>query len=215
MMMAWSTPCKFTSTYRLGFTNTSHSRGKKFWRKFDDKSEGQEIEDSADLDAELDAIIPPRLRGSLSRSAIKPRLLFQTNASPKEESLTASHDEEAVTDIEATDAEATDVDEAMVEFTTPVELSDQPVATPKAPRFAPASPPISCRTTRSQKTGSSSPPGTLPESDGVKHGKKISLFADLPRTKVAVAAFEGRKRDHDADLVPDAPLKRRRGARSS
>ncbi|CAM1506427.1 Fc.00g060680.m01.CDS01 [Cosmosporella sp. VM-42] len=113
-------------------------RGKKFFRKFseDDPEEIDELQhDGSDNEEELDTEFTRPLR----RSAIKPRLLFQTEKTPA-----MIEEEEAPTDVEDMDEE-----EAAEECPqTPVK-SRQRADTPEAPKFAPVSPPDTKRTTRS------------------------------------------------------------------
>lgn len=78
--------------------------------------------------------------GEPSRSAVKPRLLFPTNKASKENSI-FEDEEEAETDIE---------EPARPALETPT-VEEQKVDTPKAPRFAPASPPSTSRATRQSK----------------------------------------------------------------
>ena len=104
------------------------------FRKFvDEEQVGEEEEDA------LDRSIPSPLRGPRTRSSLKPRLLF---APPKKEPTTS--DEEADTDIEDLPA------------ATP---SRNKLSTPKAPKFAPASPPTTIRATRSKNVEDRSPGG--------------------------------------------------------
>lgn len=187
---------------------TMSSRGKKFWRKFEDKVDEQEADDEEQLDGELDPTIRPRLRGSLSKSAIKPRVLFPAVTVPKRQSLAATdEDEEAATDIEATDSEATEVEEIPVETSTPAELEEH-IATPAAPRFAPASPPITGRTTRSKKVQVAPAPHPITIKRSAAK-MTMSPFADLPRTKVTAVA-DSKKRDAETAHGADGPIKRRR-----
>ncbi|CEJ91717.1 hypothetical protein VHEMI07410 [[Torrubiella] hemipterigena] len=103
-------------------------RGKKFFRKF---SEDEDELQGDDSDAQF---VQP-----LSRSSIKPRLLF-----PQEKSAEALEEEEATTDVE-------DNIKSQVRQTpaTPSKAKSTHVETPEAPRFAPISPPDSKRATRS------------------------------------------------------------------
>jgi len=98
-------------------------------------------------DAELEQFRPSTLHRPLTRSSIKPRLLFpspqQVRAKEKKSQL-SEDDEEAITDIEEHG------------LSTPAEDQDI-VVTPKAPKFAPASPPTTIRATRSKNFEISSP----------------------------------------------------------
>jgi hypothetical protein len=174
------------------------------FRKFsdvDDDTESQPAVDETEaaFDAELDAAVPARLRGPLTRSSIKPRLLFptaeQTAVREKKFQLT-DDDEEAITDIE----------EPPNGFSTPVDTDDMLATTPTAPKFAPYSPPATARATRSAKKvtyGGSSPltPGMTFDDDadiGPVHsgrrGGKSSPFAGWSRTKSGVTGH-GKKRE--------------------
>src|SRR3954452_9759427 len=106
-----------------------YSRGKKIFRKFtaedpsgadgqDDDYLGQE-----DLDEEVKS---KQLDRPLTRSAIQPRLLFPTRQQLKAKEMRSQateDEEEAVTDIEEQSS---------------MDHTDDIVATPKAPRLAPA-----------------------------------------------------------------------------
>jgi len=117
-------------------------RGKKIFRKFSDSplAMPDDEEDEMSLEAALDEDIPRRL----TRSAIKPRLLFPARG--KAPAPAVDHDdEEAVTDIEDNGAS---LSTPVPQFETPVEVHEDKPSTPKAPRFAPASPPSTVRATR-------------------------------------------------------------------
>ncbi|KFX90505.1 hypothetical protein V490_06412 [Pseudogymnoascus sp. VKM F-3557] len=120
-------------------------RGKKIFRRFSDLDEAGSRPSAADeVEDEVDVTVPSRLRGPLTRSSMKPRLLFPTQKQLDErDSQYSEADEEADTDIEEGNAVA-----------TPTLLTEK-VATPRAPRFAPVSPPSTvARTTRSKKISS-------------------------------------------------------------
>ncbi|KAL3427997.1 hypothetical protein PVAG01_01506 [Phlyctema vagabunda] len=119
-------------------------RGKKTFRKFAESSD--EDSDDGDLlgefEAEFTSQSGSRINGPLTRSSIKPRLLFSNSAQQtraKTRSQATEDEEEAVTDIDD------DLDFA----TTSTGKADDAIMTPKAPRFAPASPPTTLRATRS------------------------------------------------------------------
>lgn len=145
----------------------------------------------------MDATVPARLRGRLTRSSIKPRLLFptpeQTAVREKNSQFTDDDDEEAVTDIE----------EPLNDASTPIEQDDGFAITPTAPRFAPFSPPSTARATRSGKRvddGGSSPLTAAFEEDvdagpaQGRRGGKASPFDSWKRTKVTVAS-QSKKRE--------------------
>ncbi|KAK0640949.1 hypothetical protein B0T16DRAFT_461075 [Cercophora newfieldiana] len=100
-------------------------RGKKQFRKHS-PSEASSTESS-----------PARM----TRSSIQPRLLFPPK---KAEPETLTDDEEAATEIE----DNVLMHDAENDPTTPLDLVEEAPGTPKAPKFAPASPPTTARTTR-------------------------------------------------------------------
>lgn len=142
-------------------------RGKKIFRKF---SEGEE---------------------SSSRLDVKPRLLFPSAKSHKENDL-AHDDEEADTDIEQPlvgKAEVVKANESKPRAETPVEASEAKVDTPKAPKYAPASPPDTSRATRSKKITSE------PVPIKTKRTGNRSPFDGWRRTKTASeGSANGQKR---------------------
>lgn len=119
----------------------------------------------------------------VTRSAIKPRLLFPGNNTPKTAPPDAEIDEdeeaEAVTDIEdphAHDSEMTEV---------APESEEEPLVTPVKISFTPSSPPTTGRTTRSstRKSALDSSPLTSDPVDPVprftiKRGRASSPFRD-------------------------------------
>lgn len=105
------------------------------------------VEDE-DEDQLSDTEIDNELHRPLTRSSIKPRLLFPSPQQVKAKEKIAhlsEDDEEAVTDIEEHGV------------STPAE--DAIISTPKATKFAPASPPTTVRATRSKDVEMSSPTG--------------------------------------------------------
>jgi hypothetical protein len=164
------------------------SRGKKVFRKFGDE-DGSQDEDNAE-DEQLAQTVAPNLRRPLTRSSIKPRLLFptaeQTKAKEKR-SQTTEDEEEAITDIEESQAR--------------MDLDDQ-VATPKPPKFAPATPPTTARTTRSKKIDMdtsllSDDEATVPSPNHVDSGTgaRLSPFDNWPRTKRQAGGTASKKRE--------------------
>ncbi|RKF62206.1 hypothetical protein OnM2_035009 [Erysiphe neolycopersici] len=111
-------------------------RGKKIWRKFSDDSEDDNVETT---DNEMDDC-ETNLHKPLTRSSVKPRLLFSRSqlTRPHEANSHNFEDEEADTDIE-------DSVLCSQSFRT------EEVTTPKTTKFAPASPPTTIRATRSKK----------------------------------------------------------------
>jgi len=143
-------------------------RGKKQFRKFSDM-EDQDFEDG---EGGLAGAVESRSRRPLTRSSVKPRLLFPTKPEPPV--VQSQEDEEADTDIE--DHVLERIEEKSTE--TPVELVEEAPGTPKAPKFAPASPPTTARTTRFKK------PTEAPASKP-KEASKRSPFDGWRRTKGA------------------------------
>ncbi|KAK8044917.1 hypothetical protein PG993_004941 [Apiospora rasikravindrae] len=166
-------------------------RGKAFWKPNGDSSpvdEDGEASDDLLNGAEVDG--PSR---RLTRSSVQPRLLFPSKAKGKEVVEHNTEDEEAATDIEDHVVIENKDDKDAVE--TPAE---KPMpGTPTAPRFAPASPPSTTRTTRLSKrledsvtpmkrpTKTQSPFDTWrrSKSHAGTHGQKRE--ADTPATGVA------------------------------
>ncbi|ATY66927.1 hypothetical protein A9K55_000777 [Cordyceps militaris] len=156
-------------------------RGKKFWRPFA-KIEEQEMDQE------------DRLAQPLTRSSVKPRLLFPPKR--QEQSEADLEDEEATTDVE---------DEVKQRITrsipeTPTKSRKATAKTPEAPRYAPASPPETRRTTRSANK-------LLNEETPIKKKRQPSMFDKWPRTKEHKAPA-ATKRAGEA-LAP-APAKRTR-----
>ena len=128
-----------------------------------------------ETDAGLEGAVESRLRRPLTRSAIKPRLLFPSKKSDEVEIL--HDDEEAPTDIEDHVIAKLQDDEEQEIPETPAEMTSLP-DTPKAPRFAPASPPSTKRTTRhGAKVATESIPMKAAKA------KKTSPFNQWARTK--------------------------------
>ncbi len=167
--------------------------------------QGSLAEDDSDDDANanLDEVVSPNLRRPLTRSSIKPRLLFPSaeQSRAKETRFHNTDDEEADTDIEEP---AT---------STPMDQMDAMVATPKAPRFAPVSPPTTARATRSKKiemdsspaepTSEEDAPSTSPLLRSQRSRGKVSPFDSWQRLKPAAKATS-KKREGE-------PISRRGG----
>ena len=145
------------------------------------------------MEDELDATVPSRLRGPLTRSSMKPRLLFPTQKqlADKDREYNAA-DEEADTDIEEGNDNMTP------------SLNTDKVATPRAPRFAPVSPPSTqARTTRSKKVSSD---------DDMAASSFSSLGSAAPFDSWQRTKPKGQKRDSDAiDTFSTGNHKRLRG----
>lgn len=171
------------------------SRGKVTFRKYADLGEtaagDRELLDGAD--GGLESVVETRV----TRSTVKPRLLFPTKKQEKSKEL--DEDEEAVTDIE--DHVLADLEHEKP--STPMDLeSEEGLATPKAPKYAPASPPTTARTTR---FGNKKAADTTPKA---KARGKRSPFDGWRRTKGGVEG-QNNKRSGD-DSLPTSPVKRTR-----
>lgn len=164
------------------------------FRKFvdiDDEGSFAEGDNEDEANAQLEDIVPRALHRPLTRSSIKPRLLFpsaeQTRA--KQSRTHTTDDEEADTDIEETHLSC-----------TPMDQMDEIISTPKAPRFGPVSPPTTTRATRSKKVDMSSSPAEPTSDDdepmlrGRRSGGKISPFDSWQRVKKPAAT---KKREGD------------------
>lgn len=160
------------------------SRGKKIFRKFPNEDPDANTVSGSDTEATNS--------GRLTRSSIKPRLLFPTARQRQQREAPDVEDEEAPTDIEINqDHEMTDPKEV----TTPV----RPTA------FDPTTPPTTGHATRAstKKITLESLPFELPEpAEDVQYGprgKKISPFGGWARTKGGTgAAGKGKKRAAEA-----------------
>ncbi|KAM0255366.1 hypothetical protein ACHAQJ_005808 [Trichoderma viride] len=167
-------------------------RGKKFFRKFSEFDDDEE-------DEELDSDVEAQFSRPLTRSAIKPRLLFPAKASaPKTKRML--EEEEAATDVEEAE-DATEAEEPSAKVETPVKAKEERAQTPEPAKFAPVSPPETRRTTRStNKLSASSVP--------TKRAGKKSPFDSWLRTKEG-ANRSGTKRAA-AEPLAAAPAKRTR-----
>lgn len=140
--------------YSSDTNDPSHSRGKKFFRKFAEQDQNEGQVDSAG-EGEGSRVSRPSTRASL-----QPRRLFPTAKISEE-------DEEALTDVE-------DMNAAEDAPQTPRKPQSILAETPEAPRFAPVSPPETRRITRSTNKLSDTP---------VKATGRKSPFDSWPRTK--------------------------------
>ncbi|KAI1078888.1 hypothetical protein F5B20DRAFT_546565 [Whalleya microplaca] len=123
-------------------------RGKKIFRKFssdDDAVEANQPDGEVEH-ADVDLSTTQRRR-PMTRSSIKPRLLFPPQEKGKAVADVATEDEEAVTDIEDHVLNAAGDDDIEAPATPSGKVAGK-VDTPEAPRFAPASPPTTDRATR-------------------------------------------------------------------
>lgn len=104
---------------------------------------------------------------------MKPRLLFPTpeQLKAKEMSQAMEDDEEAVTDVDESNRLATPKDQVA-----------RLVATPKAPRFGPVSPPTTARSTRSKQLRTHGSPAEIEDDGNLTPGHEQSGTADEPST---------------------------------
>lgn len=171
---------------------------------FDDDDHQIEDEDEEEETAAAvsDQTITQNLRRPLTRSSIKPRLLFPTaeQSRAREPKSHNTSDEEADTDIE---------DAAVC---TPLDLMDHVAATPKAPRFGPVSPPTTARTTRSKKIDLSAQlDDSATEDEGApsspisrsQRGGKVSPFDAWQRVKKPSVASSSKKRSGEPLFGPE------------
>jgi hypothetical protein len=187
----------------IQFTNNDHSRGKKIFRKFDEPNQQQTpssptaaADESDNLsDIELRRKAGPAASTRFTRSAVKPRLLFPSEAQRREREEEA--DEEALTDIEM----------------------PRPSRTPTKTRVEKVTPPRGRNAEEQLQTeledAVASVPTPVPE---VKITRKRGAFDGFQRRKAGVGAVggatgKGVKREASPGLNGDA--KRTRGATSS
>lgn len=154
-------------------------RGKKFYRKFTD-------EEDEELDEET------RLAMPLTRSSVKPRLLF-----PPKQPERSIDDEEADTDVEDNVKTRT----AGPIPQTPSKSRKETGKTPDAPKYGPVSPPETRRTTRSANKLSGE------ETPVKKPKRQPTLFDSWPRTKEHRAPPPTKRA---GESLPTAPAKRTR-----
>ncbi|KAK7752212.1 hypothetical protein SLS62_005746 [Diatrype stigma] len=176
-------------------------RGKKIFRKFSHKFDDSSIgEPDADEEEIAD---PPSPSRRITRSSIKPRLLFPRAGKGKAIEHTSNEDEEAATDIEDHVLNA-GADADVASPATPLDLVDEKPGTPKAPRFAPASPPSTSRTTRVSSKLSAA------ESTSMKKPTKARSPFDGWRRSKRAAESHGQKREGSPLSRPDEASKRQR-----
>lgn len=165
----------------------SQSRGKKIYRRFTPDSDQPNLSSE---ETEIEGSASPRLR-PLTRSSVKPRLLFPTEKQRREREVA---EEEALTDIEDGRLE-----NGHEKLTTPVKQS-----------FAPTTPPTTGHATRSTTKqaalrGGSSPlaPPEVSFEDAAssverRPGKRTSPFNAWQRTKAGSDGHsKGKKRRAD------------------
>ncbi|KAI8631311.1 hypothetical protein F5Y19DRAFT_26609 [Xylariaceae sp. FL1651] len=174
-------------------------RGKKIFRKFPDSNDVDSSSQAEGEEAtELNSI---RRQRPMTRSSIKPRRLFQSEPENKQPATTAAEDEEAITDIE--DHVLYDAEDVEIEVPeTPADMTDEKIETPRAPRFAPASPPTTARATRSTDK--------LREGNTPVEKPKVPSPFDGWRRSKSRAQPHGQKRDGDSLARSPAGTKRQR-----
>ncbi|CAI6097874.1 unnamed protein product [Clonostachys chloroleuca] len=156
-------------------------RGKTFFRPYSQVNDDDE--------EEADSTTSAHLTRPLSRSAIKPRRLFQS-----EKPAPSIEDEEAATDVE-------DLHEGELEAPeTPSRVETGREKTPEAPKFGPVSPPATKRTTRSMNK--------LADDTPIKASRQ-SPFESWRIAKKNVKAPRTVKRQGD-DLAQEQQTKRAR-----
>lgn len=167
-----------------------YSRGKKVYRKF--PHDGLEPDDTnkfGDIEREFSTMRP------LTRSSIKPRLLFPTKQQIQERTASTIDDEEAPTDIEdPQDHEMTDPEDEKQVF-TPV----------KASGFSPTTPPTTGHATRAATkkaalVSPSDPPEPVEAFRYERREKKASPFDGWARMKFGTSGVggKGKKREGEA-----------------
>lgn len=147
------------------------------------------------LEAALDEDVPRRL----TRSAIKPRLLFPARGKAPAPAV-EDDDEEAVTDIEDNGASLAI---PVPQPETPVEVHEDKLSTPKAPRFAPASPPSTVRATRTTNK-------VIANESAMKRPVKSSSPFDSWRVSKRTSGRTSLKRDADHFEPSTEPAKRQK-----
>lgn len=169
-------------------------RGKKIYRKFpNDGSEHNDVNNIGDSERESSTMRP------LTRSSIKPRLLFPTKQQTRERTASTIDDEEAPTDIEdPQDHEMTDPED------------DEQVTTPvKASIFSPTTPPTTGHATRAATKKAaldspSDPPEQVETVPYERRGKKVSPFDGWARTKSGTSGVGGKGKKREGEAMEKA-----------
>lgn len=190
------------------------SRGKKFFRKFDDEAE----DEADDNDLGLFASRPDLLDSSavsdtrrLTRSSIKPRVLFPGRNDDNKEDIPSETDEEAATDVEDNGV-SKDTNEA-----DDMEVQQDPVTPPVDSTVAtPATPGATIRNLRSHARRGRPECGTTPTASTTKK-TKVSPFAGWQRKKQSPVsgAVLPKKRDTATESSGGPATKRTRGNRAT
>ncbi|KAK7931890.1 hypothetical protein PG985_002602 [Apiospora marii] len=170
-------------------------RGKAFWKPNGDNSPADQDGEAPDDLLNGEEVGSPSRR--LTRSSVQPRLLFPSKAKGKEIIEHNTEDEEAATDIE--DHVVVEKQDGKDAIETPAEKSMP--GTPTAPRFAPASPPSTTRTTRMSKRLEDS---VTP----MKRPTKTQSPFDAWRRSKSHAGPQGQKREADSPATGVAKRQR-------
>ncbi|KAL5338691.1 hypothetical protein BJX70DRAFT_365927 [Aspergillus crustosus] len=195
-------------------------RGKKMFRKFTDLAESEVEDDDDDLGllASRPDLIDSTLFESsrpLTRSSIKPRVLFPGAHSQLHESHASDADEEAATDIEdhvLEDSATEDPDHSVDN-----QSQQRPVTPPPNLIDTPASPGASSRSLRSRAKREDSEHGRTPTAAEAKK-KRISPFDGWLRKKQTppVVTSKSKKREAEPTGSPTGPpFKRSRATRAT
>ncbi|PYI34074.1 hypothetical protein BP00DRAFT_337403 [Aspergillus indologenus CBS 114.80] len=198
-------------------------RGKKMFRKFtDDVDSCGEDEDDDDLGLLaarpdlIDESVAAKLR-PLTRSSIKPRVLFRSAASDAQQDGTGEADEEAATDIEdhLLDVEAEETDNTDLDLDMLQRCVTPPLRTTVA---SPSSPGGTERSLRSRIKRDSKEKSETPSTSGSEtKRKRVSPFDGWLRSKQAppVVGTKAKKRDADAAASPGPVQKKTRSNRAT
>ncbi|KAB8229968.1 uncharacterized protein BDW43DRAFT_286973 [Aspergillus alliaceus] len=199
-------------------------RGKKIFRKFADSvdSDGDDAEDDDDLGLLaarpdlLDADITTRVR-PLTRSSIKPRVLFPTaNDRAPPSNYVSDIDEEAATDIED-HALVPDVAET-ADNPVDIEMKQRPVTPPPNTLETPPSPGATMRSLRPRAKRDDPEPSRTPTVPETKR-KRVSPFDGWLRKKQTPAPTGSKAKKRDAAETAGSPggpaTKKTRGSRAA
>ncbi|KAL4873428.1 hypothetical protein BDV12DRAFT_159969 [Aspergillus spectabilis] len=195
-------------------------RGKKMFRKFTDVVESDEEDDDDDLGllASRPDLMDSTLlesRRPLTRSSIKPRVLFPSAHGPTEESHASDADEEAATDIE--DHVLDDLAAEDLDHTADIHSQQRAVTPPPNSIDTPASPGASIRSLRSRVKREDLEHKRTPTVSEAKK-KRISPFDGWLRKKQTppVVASKAKKREAEPAGSPSGPpFKKTRGTRTT
>jgi hypothetical protein len=203
-------------------SNKSRSRGKKVFRKFVDPVDSDGDDDGDDLgllaarpdllDEDITTTVRP-----LTRSSIKPRVLFPTaNDRAPSSSHVSDVDEEAATDIE----DHTLVPDAAETADRPVdiEMPQRPVTPPNATVDTPPSPGATIRSLRPRTRRDDLEHSRTPTVAETKR-KRVSPFDGWLRKKQTPALTGSKAKKRDAAETAGSPggpaTKRTRGSRAA